>query len=377
MLIWLQILRGVSAILVVLFHFRGFVNNAYGQKDLGDLLFSSGYMGVDVLFLISGFIIVYSTNKASHARPMDFIVRRFFRVVPLAWLAIITFDWSENWHYDQALLWKSLLFIPAENSGPPWYGYSLLRVVWSLSYELIFYALFAGVLCFTRKYRTILASLAICALVMPYQLIRLGHLTVDAHAAPVPAFSSGIFPPQIWGLMTNPILYEFIIGMICAEIYLWYDKKDWRLNRFAGRFIAFCLFSIWLYCFIALTPGGHGLAGKGGSAVALFVACLLMQATSKGAPDPAPGIWFYLGTISYSLYLIHNGVVERILWKTPVVKEYYFKNPGFPMMFACVALSVALAALTYQLIERPLHEFGKRMGARFAKPPASPAAHAP
>jgi exopolysaccharide production protein ExoZ len=361
MLYWLQVLRGISAILVLGFHYRGFLNNVYAQKDLGDLLFSNGYMGVDVFFLISGFIIVYSTDRPEDARPLSFAIRRFFRIVPLAWIATLAFDWSEGWRFDTGLLIKSLLFVPAKLETPPWYGYSLLGVVWSLSYELIFYAIFTLVLCFTRKYRTWGASALIGLLVMSYQYISIGHLTANAHGAPVPQFTLAFFPGQIWGLMTNPILYEFVIGMVAAEIYLKYEKSNLTPNLFWTRWAAFGLFSIWLYYFIAVTPGGHGLTGKGLGAVFLFAACLTLQATYKGQVAKNAGMWFMLGTICYSLYLIHNGVTERVFWKTPFLKGTYFANPGFPQFLACTALSLVLAMVTYHLIERPVHLLGKRL----------------
>ncbi|WP_404851430.1 acyltransferase family protein [Enterobacter asburiae] len=63
MILSIHYLRGIAALLVVLFHYRDRLNNVYAQKDLGDLLFGGGLAGVDLFFLISGFIIVYSTKK--------------------------------------------------------------------------------------------------------------------------------------------------------------------------------------------------------------------------------------------------------------------------------------------------------------------------
>ena len=46
-------LRGIAALLVVLFHFRGYLNGIYAQKDLGYILFGAGAFGVDLFFMIS------------------------------------------------------------------------------------------------------------------------------------------------------------------------------------------------------------------------------------------------------------------------------------------------------------------------------------
>ena len=48
MLFYIQALRGVAALLVVLFHYRGYLDGVYTQTNLGTLLFGQGYMGVDI-----------------------------------------------------------------------------------------------------------------------------------------------------------------------------------------------------------------------------------------------------------------------------------------------------------------------------------------
>jgi len=83
MLYWLQVLRGMAAILVLLFHYRVFIDGVYGQKDLGSILFGNGYMGVDVFFFVSGFIITYSTKNPKNGNPTDFVIRRFL-VLPVS-----------------------------------------------------------------------------------------------------------------------------------------------------------------------------------------------------------------------------------------------------------------------------------------------------
>ncbi|WHH05620.1 acyltransferase family protein [Escherichia coli] len=55
--------RGVAALLVVAYHNKQYLNEVYAQKDLGDLLFISGGFGVDLFFIISGFIIMLSSQK--------------------------------------------------------------------------------------------------------------------------------------------------------------------------------------------------------------------------------------------------------------------------------------------------------------------------
>ncbi|EIR2665175.1 acyltransferase family protein [Escherichia coli] len=59
----IQVMRGIAALMVVGFHYRTSLNGVYAQTNLGDLLFLNGAFGVDLFFIISGFIIVYSTKN--------------------------------------------------------------------------------------------------------------------------------------------------------------------------------------------------------------------------------------------------------------------------------------------------------------------------
>lgn len=76
-------LRGLAALMVVFYHLKATLNNVYAQKDLGDILFNSGAFGVDLFFIISGFIIFYSTEKKESSMPLKYMLRRFFRIYPL------------------------------------------------------------------------------------------------------------------------------------------------------------------------------------------------------------------------------------------------------------------------------------------------------
>lgn len=357
MLYYLQALRGLAAFMVLGFHYRKFLNDIPTLPGGGELLFANGYMGVDVFFLISGFIITYSTKNQSHANPLDFAIKRFFRIVPLAWLVTLLFDYLLDWAYQPADVIRSLLFIPAKLINPPFYGYSVLAALWTLSYEFAFYAIFCIALALSHRRRTLIASGLIILCVAPFQMISKGSFILDAHAAAIPQEGLWIIPGQVFGVFSNPILFEFIIGMLCAEAYLLFESFQLKVEKHVGNLLAFAALGAGLYIFLAAPSNGHGLTAKGLGAVFIFVAFLLKQAMANGKKTHEEDVFYFIGSISYSLYLVHNSIVEQ-LFQLVGMKGSLEKNHGLPAFLACVMLSIVISALFYRYLETPMVRFG-------------------
>lgn len=79
-------LRGVAAMAVALFHYTTRLTELYGARSGADVSFGHGHYGVNLFFVISGFVIFTTLEKMS--RPMDFVVSRFSRLFPVYWAAI-------------------------------------------------------------------------------------------------------------------------------------------------------------------------------------------------------------------------------------------------------------------------------------------------
>ncbi|MGQ7945112.1 acyltransferase family protein [Flavobacterium sp. WC2509] len=84
----LDALRGLAAMAVVLFHYTYGIDNGKNTFSANKFYFSYGYLGVDLFFLISGFVIFMTLDRTK--RPFDFVVSRFSRLYPAYWAAIIT-----------------------------------------------------------------------------------------------------------------------------------------------------------------------------------------------------------------------------------------------------------------------------------------------
>src|SRR5688572_27360115 len=115
----LQLLRFIAAMLVLLFHLR---------------LDPSGYKGVDVFFVISGFVMYYSAYLLKKPKAYVFIINRLTKIFLLYWIALIFLFFVQPFNIDKNFL-KTFLLIPGHHS--------VIGVSWSLSYELYFYFIFA------------------------------------------------------------------------------------------------------------------------------------------------------------------------------------------------------------------------------------------
>jgi exopolysaccharide production protein ExoZ len=124
----IQILRAAAALGVLLDH-------AGRWLDVAPIV-DIGAAGVDLFFVISGFIMVYTSERlfGQTGAPQRFLARRIIRIVPLYWTltafaALVLFGFGPN-------TLGSYLFIPTHR-GP------ILTVGWTLNYEMMFYSLFA------------------------------------------------------------------------------------------------------------------------------------------------------------------------------------------------------------------------------------------
>lgn len=80
---FIEVLRGIAPLLVVGYHAAGPLVNAYASFPmLGLDIFRNGNIGVDIFFMISGFIICYATQKVETRPLLSFVIRRFFRIYP-------------------------------------------------------------------------------------------------------------------------------------------------------------------------------------------------------------------------------------------------------------------------------------------------------
>ncbi|WP_099073944.1 acyltransferase family protein [Proteus alimentorum] len=339
MLLSIQYLRGIAAIYVVLYHFRIYLNDNLLIKKLGDILFDYGYFGVDLFFMISGFVIVLSTEKKSEKK--DFIIKRLFRIYPvyLFILSIYVYlDWN---HINNSDLLKSIFFIHLDYlKSAPFYGYSMITPAWTLSYEIIFYFLFFISYSISHKYRVIICTILIALL---FTIINLYFNNDYAYSAYGSINYNGLFCGLL-KILSSQMIFEFILGMILYVIY-----KNITINLYLMPIIGIVfLFSIVLI--ISPANSGHGVFNIGLGCFALLFSLIFLE-KNNNIIIIKPLI--LLGNISYSLYLSHLLVYRLILKDNFLLFKYINQLNATLKLFSITLLCILFSYFLYILIEKP------------------------
>jgi peptidoglycan/LPS O-acetylase OafA/YrhL len=320
-----QALRGVAATAVVLCHAARHVNKVFGAPHLVGL-FQAGHAGVDLFFVISGFIIlfVHGRDIGRRERLSHYLGRRFDRVMPLYWIALaatiaMSAVGSRALPASGRVVWSALLL---PSTAEP-----LLGIAWTLQYELVFYAAFA-VLIVNR-----LAG-AVVFLVWFLTIV----LTVCGHAV------AGVAPP-----FCGPYGLEFFMGMMAA-----YLVSGYRIPAARGvAALGACLFASAMVLESLGRLDGFGVLARcvyGPAALLLVVGVVGAERHGKLVVPP----WLHAaGEASYSIYLFQF-VFIGLVWQA-----WLKAGLGGPDRTAACFVVLALAAIAggvvvSRLIEHPL-----------------------
>ncbi len=350
----IQLLRGIAALMVVGEHVKNAIFSIYLKADPAASWVANVPLaaGVDIFFVISGFVMAYST-EALHGSPgawRGFIWRRVIRIAPLYWLAtaalILFFVLTRNPQLFEASWWSvvgSLLFIPTLNTaGQPLPIYS---VGWTLNHEMFFYAVFAAFVALPAARGRLAISATLLALIGAGLILDTGLVVLD-----------------VW---TAPIMLEFVLGVGLYELH--------RRGRIPTggwmRLAALAAASAMLF--------GFGAPGEARAVLWGIPAALIVLVALGAAPIRRRDIAEFMGDISYAAYLLHILVIlllasafNRLL---PASDALWFLV--FPL--AVFVATIAVAALSHRYIERPTLRLLSRTGRISPESGAGPLGAAP
>jgi len=333
MLVHIQVLRLFAAVAVIAFHAAGVAPDGFKVPDSAvSFALSYGGRGVDLFFVISGFIIFFTTH-GGRLTPAEFLRRRVERIVPLYFFVILavtilavtlpaTFG-TPDWFTPRHIL-KSLAFISFTDGEMP-----VVYVGWSLEYEMYFYLAVALLMARTRDvWRNIVMIFS--------ALVAVGRIPgVDAALGHYSFFA-------------DPMILEFVFGVIVGNLFV-NGRVSWPMQVAAACAIA---------ALLVTDPAGRVIVS--GIPSACLVAAAAFVSRRRLDPSWPELAMARLGDASYSIYLAQVDTVSlasaSIAGLLPAIQ---------PLLLVIVTTGtvVALGLLLNIVVERPLLKFSRRFRA--------------
>ncbi len=328
-----QILRFFAALLVVLGHaeheaiVRGGIDQALGWFDWG--------LGVDVFFIISGFIMYYLIHDrfGEPNASRDFIIRRIFRIVPLYWImtiiiiALIIISSASVINNKIPSIYSvlaSFLFIPwPQENGDI---FPIFSLGWTLNYEMMFYVLIGFALYF-RKTAGLIFFFLVFAMLVACRLLG---------------------PPEWWivRFWGDPIIGEFLLGIGLAAAFI----AGWRIGLLtllaalaAGMGFAVIFFVTSSYeTLTRLITGGIP---------AILITGSIILYRKDISDNHAVRLLVLCGNASYALYLTHPFAIKGI---AIIFGRFVIDFNWRLYMILAVMISILLALIVHLFIEKPI-----------------------
>lgn len=326
----IQMLRAVAAVMVFFFHAAGHYQAIDGGLVFFNQVASVGFSGVDIFFVISGFVVAHTT--LIQARTFDnarlFAQRRLLRIY-LGYWPFFALTWCLAAIYEPSVLGEMqplqsffLMTIDAKSM--------VVFVSWSLTFELLCYILvsftFAIPIQAVTRLVYILGAFILLFMIWPNDL---KHSNVFAFLA---------------------FFLEFLTGMM---IYIHRDK--FRSRLWIAPLISITLVAFLIGKHLNATNDSSRLFTFGTGAVALLMLALVLEQSETWIANKT---WVALGDASYTLYLLHPTLLTVFyFWHFRdflALQPFLIREIGF---FAYLGLSLWISKIIYVRLERPLYRW--------------------
>jgi len=328
MVLNIQALRALAAMMVVLYHLGPHYQHAGGSSELLISFAQWGFFGVDIFFVISGFVISYTVfprerNRTAAAKYWRHrLARIFLGFWPFALLALYVMPLHSPENLDQVSTFRTLTLSSAD------LNVLALPVAWSLAYELYFYAIFGALFLFSN---VVIQRVLLLVFVLLFLRVLFIDIDPDTHL-------------YFW---VSAYMLEFFYGVL---LYLYRAT----LTR-----------KVWVFPTLVLLVTGFVLAVGdtvqhdsrvlylGISAAAIVLLALQLEVNEWWV---VPRWLVSLGDSSYTLYLGHLFIITAFYqwgWRDQLAAQSQLViEAGF---LALVLLTAFLAHLYYRGVERPMY----------------------
>ena len=328
----IQYLRAVAAALIVFQHAMGIPAFIYYTAHFGTV-------GVDLFFMISGFI-MWTTTQSQNRGPGAFWLARTIRIVPLYWLfttayvvaALVTPESFFKLNLEVTHVVKSFLFIPAThpNLGLP---APVLTLGWTLNYEAFFY-LFFGLCLFIPNLRVrfvVLATIFCCLVALGYWLQPTG-----------PILSSYL----------DPVMLEFLSGIVLGILAPYLAR--------CGALLGALLFAagvVWIGVVYAHEMALPRLVSHAIPSIMAVTGALMLEPWARAHQSR---IGLLLGDASYSIYLVHP-FAQRVFLLAIIHTIGLSSISATTYIFTAFFVAIAAGVVCYLVLERRVLRVGRRL----------------
>ncbi|WP_338841988.1 acyltransferase [Paenibacillus glucanolyticus] len=347
-------LRAIAALIVLLFHFQSL--SGY-QPPIFPWFFETGWIGVDIFFTISGFLLFLQFAKAHNEKKKvdyrKYFKRRFLRILPAYYLNLFVL----------LTLFHISFLVKVENLDDLFQHLFFLQgffidsakingVLWTLCLEIQFYILLPFIYRFFVGNKWIF-SLIIMIIVATVYKVYMINLTdgIEDHTV-----------RQFYLRQLPSVIHQFGIGMAAASIFVnrqYQGSSNNRFSMWSGYLgILLILFMMWFVSDIGGTAywKGHNLLGylplltlsgfvSLGAVLVIWSLCNSENLLSKFF---STRIMVFLGATSYGIYLWHLPIGNALLRNIKYTAETKFVL----LIMIGTALSIAWAALSFYFVEK-------------------------
>lgn len=352
-------LRALAIILVLFFHYKIF----FGYPAWFPKIFEFGWVGVDLFFVLSGFLISSQLfaliKKEGRFSLKEFYLKRFFRIIPIFLFVVGIYFCFPFFREREALppIWKFLTF--TQNLGIDSRTFGTFSHAWSLCVEEHFYLFFPLILIlFIRTGNFKKSWLALIVLFLFGFAIRLycwNHIYE-------PALNQGFEHVSWLDIIYYPTynrLDGLLAGVAIAALYQFLPELFTKVSKFGNLCIlAGIVVMTQVYLFLSesssfaktifgfpLISIGFGLMVLG----AISPTSFLYQWKSKTTT--------LIATLSYAIYLSHKGIIHM---SQEIFAHWGIEKQSNGMLLICILLSALIAWLLHQIIEKPFMKWRRR-----------------
>ena len=332
MLFNLQALRGIAALLVLMHHSLAHFRAMGLSNPVFELVATHGNIGVDIFFVISGYVMAKTTSASDHGFGVSFrfISKRYARIYlgywPVFLLALIVYQLHSPLYLADKDLIQSFSLLIFGN-----YSDLVITPAWSLTYELYFYLVIG----------LILSS----NLLKPIPVFLIGSLLILFKST-----LTEIGDNKFLDFFFSPYVYEFILGYLIFYYWQYIAAKKWVFVS-----LAFGIVSLSIGVLLDYSYGYTQFL-----AFSSFSACLVwfMVLLETHKLITFRGLIKKVGDSSYTLYLLHTPLLG--LFYSLGIREFAVAN-GFALtgFIACIVLITFISWIFYIFIEAPLYNYAK------------------